>query len=441
MRGPSTLRGRIAVVAVVTTAGWLTALTVAFNAALSAQLRQQADTVLRTRAEAVASTVEVFTGGVVSIRDVGDDSAIDTGTWIFAGGRAVEEPPGGAALLGQASALTGMGERTVTTDGASPVRLFALPVTLQGRQAATVVVSLSLAPYRQTEKIAVVGSLLLALLLLVGVYLVIRVSTDRALRPVEEMTEQAGRWSADASDHRFGAAPRPAELARLAATLDSLLDRVSAVLRHEQAFSDHLSHELRTPLAAMVAEISLLQSRPREVAEFDRALPPIADAANRMTVILDTLMAAARTGVGGLPDRCDVGEVVQGLARRWSAPPELVMSVPASTLAGVDAGLLERMLSPVLDNARRYAHTQVHVVAWVVAGQLRIDIRDDGPGLGANTAAHLFEPGWRADPHDGHDGAGLGLALVHRLAAAAGGSVRAFDGGPGAAVELSLPGA
>ncbi|WP_239381235.1 MULTISPECIES: sensor histidine kinase KdpD [unclassified Frankia] len=441
MRGPSTLRGRIAVVAVVTTAGWLTALTVAFNAALSAQLRQQADTVLRTRAEAVASTVEVFTGGAVSIRDVRDDSAIDTGTWIFAGGRAVEEPPGGATLLGQASALTGMGERTVTTGGASPVRLFALPVTLQGRQAATVVVSLSLAPYRQTEKIAVVGSLLLALLLLVGVYLVIRVSTDRALRPVEEMTEQAGRWSADASDHRFGAAPRPAELARLAATLDSLLDRVSAVLRHEQAFSDHLSHELRTPLAAMVAELSLLQSRPREVAEFDRALPPIADAANRMTVILDTLMAAARTGVGGLPDRCDVGEVLQGLARRWSAPPELVMSVPASTLAGVDAGLLERMLSPVLDNARRYAHTQVHVVARVVAGQLRIDIRDDGPGLGPDTAAHLFEPGWRADPHDGHDGAGLGLALVHRLAAAAGGSVRAFDGGPGAAVELSLPGA
>ncbi len=44
----------------------------------------------------------------------------------------------------------------------------------------------------------------------------------------------------------------------------------------------------------------------------------------------------------------------------------------------------------------------------------------------------MFQPGYRGDPRDGHDGAGLGLALAHRLAVAAGGDIRAVPLTPGA---------
>jgi signal transduction histidine kinase len=52
---------------------------------------------------------------------------------------------------------------------------------------------------------------------------------------------------------------------------------------------------------------------------------------------------------------------------------------------------------------------------------------------------HVFQPGWRAEPDDGHDGAGLGLALVRRLAAAAGAEVSVEPSTTGARFVVDLP--
>ena len=69
-----------------------------------------------------------------------------------------------------------------------------------------------------------------ALLLLVVVHVVLRLNVARALRPVQQMSAQAARWSADDIDRRFGRTPRPQELAELAETLDGVLNRLSAVV-------------------------------------------------------------------------------------------------------------------------------------------------------------------------------------------------------------------
>jgi signal transduction histidine kinase len=66
-------------------------------------------------------------------------------------------------------------------------------------------------------------------------------------------------------------------------------------------------------------------------------------------------------------------------------------------------------------------------------------VADDGPGVPPELAEQVFEPGWRGDPADGHDGAGLGLALARRLATAARGSLTLTPGGPGATFVVRLP--
>ena len=63
------------------------------------------------------------------------------------------------------------------------------------------------------------------------------------------MTEDAASWSEHDLDRRFDLGEPYDELTRLAATLDGLLERIAASLRHEQRFTAELSHELRTPLA------------------------------------------------------------------------------------------------------------------------------------------------------------------------------------------------
>lgn len=304
MTGTRSLRSRLSWSATAVVAVWIAVLTVGANVLLAGALARQADGVLRARAQAAAATVQLDARGEVQVLGSRDDAALDVGTWIFAAdGSTVEAPPGSPAETDRQAALAAGAteERTVDTGVADRLRLLAMPVEDGGRRIATVVTSTSLGPYEELERLAGIGSAVLGLLLLVIVHLVLRANVARALRPVREMTAQAGRWSADDVDRRFGDDPRPAELDELARTLDGVLDRLAAVLRHERQFSDELSHELRTPLALVQTEVDLLRHRAGDPAEQQRALAAVDEAARTMRDILETLMAAARSSNGAPP--------------------------------------------------------------------------------------------------------------------------------------------
>jgi signal transduction histidine kinase len=72
------------------------------------------------------------------------------------------------------------------------------------------------------------------------------------------------------------------------------------------------------------------------------------------------------------------------------------------------------------------------------AGEVRVAVRDDGPGLEPGRADRVFEPGVRGPDSEG---AGLGLSLARRLAQSCGGDVDAQTGGPGGCFVLRLPAA
>jgi signal transduction histidine kinase len=444
VRPGRSLRTRLAWSASAVVALWLIALTVGANLLLAGVLGREADGVLRARAEATAATVQPGPGGRVAIREVRDDQALDAGTWIFAAdGTTLERPPGSSSTLDRLAAdLAGRGVGSAETGLAAPVRLLAQPVREGGRLLATVVTSTSLAPYEQVQRLALVGSAALAVGLLLVVHLVLRASVARALRPVQEMSAQAGRWSAEDVDRRFGAAPRSAELDDLAHTLDGLLDRLAAVLRRERQLSDDLSHELRTPLARIQAEVDLLGSRPRSRAERADALATIDEAAGSMRVIIETLMSAARASAGAPAGRCTPRAVLVPLAARTGVrrpDVELRVEVPEQLTVGLDGALLERAVAPVLENAVRHAAGRVTITAETAPPGVRLRICDDGPGVPVDAHGLVFEPGWRGDPLDGHDGAGLGLPLARRLVAAAGGELRVEETAGGAVFVLDLP--
>jgi len=104
------------------------------------------------------------------------------------------------------------------------------------------------------------------------------------------MTEQAAAWSERDLDRRFHLGEPHDEVTRLGATLDGLLDRISASLRRERRFSAELSHELRTPLANLTAEAELALRRDREAAEYRQAL---ADSRREATKIIEEARRAA----------------------------------------------------------------------------------------------------------------------------------------------------
>ncbi|MET8485745.1 sensor histidine kinase [Streptomyces tendae] len=437
---PRTLRGRLSLVALTTAALLMLILTVAFNAVAQHRLQHQADDELRTRAAAVATTIDT-TGTTVRVLETSNDALLDTNVWIYADGRLLEEPPNAGPLTRVADALAGHGGRRCVTAGVDgPLRLCSQPVSGDNSEA-TVVTALGLSPYRSSADTLLLGSLALDAVMLACTYALTRLAVGRALRPVRTMTDQATQWSAVASEERFGHTRHPSELTRLGTSLDAILDRIRALLRHERQLTGELSHELRTPLSRIIAELDWWQTRPRTADQTHATHKVIAEAAQSMRTICDTLLDDARGGAPTAPGTAEILPTLRRLTEVLDAPSHLTVSADGPPLeAGVPPALLERIVSPLLTNASRYARSEITVHAYRAPDGVRIEVIDDGPGVPPPFAGQLFEPGRRADPGDGHSGAGLGLPLARRLARSAGGEMTYDpDHTPGARFVVSLP--
>lgn len=435
------LRNRVALTVVAVLGIGVVALTLAVNLAVGVSLDRQANDTLRTRAQAAAATVYVAEDGTVSVLDTANDAALDTGIWVLAGTKVLQRPAGGKAL-DTLAARVGGGEGPVQTGGRRGTRWFAEPVVVDGSQVATVVSSLSMEPYAETQRLVLIGTSALALILLFAVWLALRAGVGRALRPVADMTHQSARWSADDVDRRFGAERRPAELEDLALTLDGVLDRLSAVLRHEQRLSSELSHELRTPIARILAEAELMRGHEVSPAARDEALSTIADSAQEMSDILEILMTAAKSTARATPGRCALGPVLERIAASRRSPLlQIEVHGAGDVTVGVEAVVVERALGPIMDNAVRFARTRIDVDVSDGRSTVRVDVLDDGPGIAEDAMTRVFEPGWRDEGQADHEGAGLGLSLARRLLEASGGSVCVSPSSSGACLTIFLPSA
>jgi signal transduction histidine kinase len=426
------IRRRLFLVVLLPVAAALALLVLGFNVILDRTLDRDSRNLARTRAAAQVALVHSSHGRLV-VTESPDDAAGDSYIWVFSAGRTLEQPRVGPTVTAAARSLTNGPTRFADVNEAD-VRLYAAPVVVEGRRLGTVVAGVSLAPYEQTRRAALIASLVLGPLLLVLVAVLARWLLGAALRPVHRMTTQAAAWSElEQPDGRFGLGEPYDELTGLATTLDGLFDRLAASLRHEQRFSAEISHELRTPLARILAESELALRRERTPAEYRASLELVQRNAAQLTRIVDTLVAAFRHQAGkgrGTADAYGVAEAglaaCAGLASDRDI--ELDLSQPSRPVrVGVELELAERILEPVLENACRYGAGQVRVKIERSSKAVRYIVEDDGPGVDKEEVDTIFDPGVRGSRglESGTTGAGLGLALARRLARGVDGEVEA----------------
>ena len=367
------LRRRLFVAVLLTVGLALVALVAGFNVVLARTLDHDARDLVRSRATSALATLHV-TNGQLRVGEAPDQAAADADVWIFVGRRPLEQPRAAAAPIDRAAAALAGGAARYLDLAATDTRLYAVPVVAGGTRAGTVVAGISLAPYEQTRRLALIGSLVFGAIVLVIVALAARWLLAASLRPVVRMTRQAATWSDRDLDRRFGLGAPHDELSELGATLDGLLDRLAASLRREQRFSAEVAHELRTPLARVLAETELALRRERGADEYRRALELVHANAEQLARTVDALVAAARyeaVGEHGSADARDVAEdavrVCSGLASERGLDLKIAEPTPRLRI-GLDGDLAERILQPRerlplqreqhphLDRARRLEH-------------------------------------------------------------------------------------
>lgn len=414
----------------------LGALVVAGNVLLDQQVKAEASSLLRERMDAQLAALSVK-GQRVLIRQTPNDARLDKRSWVLERGRVIERPDPVSPGLDRLAVRLGRTGRVAELEDGDDVRLRAQPVRPAGRRVGAVVVALDVEPLETLQTEVLLGSLVIAGLVMFAGGLATRGALRGALHPVAQMTKSAADWSEHDLDHRFALGPARDELTALAATLDGLLERIAASRRHEQRFAAEVAHELRTPLAGLRgrAELALAAEGPAAAAERTEALHGAIAQADRLTGTIDDLMALARRQLDPSGGTTDLASV----ASEYAEPPVEVRIASDLPLVEGEPEVVRRALAPLLDNARRHARSRVVLEVSADEHRVRLEVRDDGPGINPVGADRLFEPGVR-DPGTGSEGAGLGLPLARRLARSCGGDVTVETVHPGGGrFVLDLP--
>lgn len=408
---------------------------------------------VRTSAEAgleqVSSRVEADGAAAVTgyedvlVQVIGDGGAV------LAHG---EDADGDALPIADESRWTHDGERWL---------LVADDVDLPGGGEATLVYGATLDQADTAVRTAVV---LLAVGVPVLVLLLVAVTwavTGRSLRPVERMRTEVETIRSARPDARVEVPDTGDEVARLASTMNAMLDRLERSAESQRRFVSDASHELRSPIASIRqhAEVAVAHPERTEVADLADV---VRSEAVRLQDLVTGLLELSRLDEGGIRTRRPVdlddlaldavararARSTAGVApaRDGDAPTVRVdgSAISAARVLG-DERVLAGVVRNLVDNAVRHASTRVAVSLTEHDGSAVLTVDDDGTGVPEDERERVFERFVRLDEARSRDagGAGLGLAIVRDAVRAHGGDTTVVAsplGGARFVVRIALGG-
>lgn len=278
--------------------------------------------------------------------------------------------------------------------------------------------------------------------------LLLRPVTQRGLvRPLAALSRELSSYPLPpAQPVPLNVAAQPQELQPIAAAFNAMLDRLSASWERQRSFVDGVAHELRTPITLISGHAQSLQRSPAAAA-LGPSLVLISAEARRMGALVSDLLDLARQDAGRLElhrQPIDLEDLLLESFERLApgARGRLRLEPPAHDgpilRAAGDPGRLEQCLAALVDNALRYApEGPITLAAEAVEGELRLHVRDCGPGVAVEERETIFQRFVRGQAAVDTRGSGIGLAVAHLLMQAMGGRLTVVDA-PGGGADFRM---
>jgi signal transduction histidine kinase len=257
-------------------------------------------------------------------------------------------------------------------------------------------------------------------------------AAGRALRPVKRLTATAQSLSDANLDARIALDGPNDELKELADTLDAMLARLEVAFVTQRRFAADVSHELRTPLSIIRAEVDVTLADPDATERERRLALVVRDAADRAEVLMDSLLALARSD-STMHDRQLVdlaeltGDVVgERVERADDAGVDVELELGSARVLG-DPWLLERLVANLVDNGINHNIEDgwLHVAIDAENGTTRLEVSNSGAVVTPEEATEILQPFRRLSraSDEGPSGFGLGMTIVQSVAEAHDGSI------------------
>ena len=265
-----------------------------------------------------------------------------------------------------------------------------------------------------------------------------------ALAPVESIRRRVDAIAGEDLSERVPVTGGDDEIARLARTVNEMLDRLESSSRFQQEFVSNVSHELRSPLTTLLATVDRAASD-QENANWSEVTETIIREGRRLDVLIDDLFWLARNDedqVDAARMDVDLDDLLFEESHRVRSISDLGVDTTAVQPTRVvgDSAMLKRMIRNVVDNAARYATHELRFESRYEGSNAVVTVVDDGEGLDVAQSARLFDRFVRADPARSRNsgGAGLGLAIVSEIVARHGGHAQFVVVAKGTKIELRI---
>lgn len=348
-----------------------------------------------------------------------------------------DQPPSGQTISNE------VGEMPLLDDD-QPYLIVARGTDYQGTRY-TVVVASSLETQRQTVTTVTTYLLIGFPVLLVLVGWATWVLVGRALRPVEQIRARVHGIGVEQLADRVPVPAAEDEIARLAVTMNEMLDRLQAGQETQRRFVADASHELRSPIASLMAALDVISADDtgRSEAGLHQVMRAETERMRRLVEDLLLLAKADDTGLQLQRTDVDLDDLVGAELRRLRSAggPEIEGVVRAVRVSG-DAAKLSQVIRNLADNAVRAARSKVRITLTEHAGTATVVVEDDGEGIPESERARVFERFVRLDASRdrGSGGSGLGLSIVREVVRGHGGTVEVSRSPLGGArFVVSLP--
>ncbi len=387
-------------------------------------LENQKEALGRAAADLLAVTDEGEAGGVLA--GFGDDDAAylvldDQGNVMAASANA-----GDGAALARLAPVSGSVTRQVESlpfDGARFLVRAEVVDRPGGRR--TVVVAATLDDIEEATVALRNAFTVVVPVLTMALAALLWVVVGRSLRPVEAIRAEVEDIGGHGLDRRVPVPPGDDEVARLARTMNGMLERIEKASDRQRRFVADAAHELRTPLTRMRTELEVDLAHPGSADSVATEASVLAEVEGLQRLVVD-LLDLARSDAAIAPQSVALDRLVVDVveAARPDATTAIETMVDPVTVKG-DAPALRRLVGNLLENAVRHGSDCVVLTLRAEHEFAELAVTDDGPGIPPAEAERVFERFTRLDPARARDdgGAGLGLAIARAVAEAHGGSI------------------
>lgn len=297
---------------------------------------------------------------------------------------------------------------------------------------------------------------ILAIALLSGltaIFVIGRFYAGKVLDPIAKIIGSANEISATNLHLRLQIEDNKDELSELSLTFNRMLDRLEASFEVQTAFVNNASHELKNPLTGILAATEVVLQRERSVEEYKNSLLIIEKEAQRLDLLVSSLLKLAHTddnNKGLFIDTIRADELLLSLKDKIDTlnPGENIAfdftGLPAesdSLIVVGNHGLLTTAFTNIIDNACKFSMGKAVVISLSSdEGSVLVSVKDDGLGIPESELKRITEPFFRASNARGFKGFGIGLSLAQKIVTLHGGAIKMFSQeSKGTEVHISLP--